>query len=386
MYLHEFQTKALFSEYGITVLPHTVVRSLEELRALDLKEAILKIQVHAGGRGKAGGIVHAKSPNEIIEGAKRLFGMRLVNAQTGPEGICVDTLLVDTPARFSHEYYLAVILDRKEACARVIASKEGGVDIEETAKSAPDKIITEKVGDSKKLHHFQYMRLVAFLGLQQHQKEAIQTIQGLVEAFFDLEALLLEINPLVLTEDHRLVALDAKAQIDDNCLFRHKRLSEMRDLSQLSQAEREAMKHDLQYVALPGTIGCMVNGAGLAMATMDLIHYWGGEPANFLDVGGSATIEKVREGFLILFQDPSISAILVNIFGGIMDCRIIAEALLLALSTVTCSVPIVVRMEGTHVDAARKMLSDSRAAIYTATSLNDAAKYVVEASRGHIRQ
>ena len=354
------------------------VDALHELmRKKMLSEAVLKIQVHAGGRGKAGGIIYAKTPDEIVQAGKRLIGMKIQTAQTGPDGVIAHKVMVDTPVAFVKEYYLAVVLDRKAASATLIASKEGGVEIEEVAKNSPDKILREKVPDCRSLRQFQLSRIVEFLGLQNCKKQAEDVIQKMVKLFFELDALLVEINPLVLTSTGALVALDAKMQIDDNALFRHPDIQAMYDPTQLSNEEQKANEHDLAYVALPGTIGCIVNGAGLAMATMDLIHYWKGKPANFLDVGGGASKEKVIQGFQILFNDQKVKAILVNIFGGIMDCDIIAQGLLEAVSTSKRKVPVVVRMEGTNVEKARLRIKESGVQVYTADSLDEAAKLVV---------
>lgn len=388
MYLHEYQAKKLLLGYGVPVPNFSVISSLSELEetiALKaLKNAVLKIQVHAGGRGKAGGVLFAKSPQEIKECAKLLLGKQIITAQTGPEGVIAEKLLLDTPVEIAKEFYLAVVLDRKAAAVTVIVSSVGGVEIEELAHSAPEKIVYERVPESQKLHHFQLMHLVKALGLDENaKKEAITIIQGCVDAFFSLDALLIEINPLVLTKAGLLLALDAKIQIDDNALFRQPELATMWDPSQVSKAEQDAKAHDLAYVALDGTIGCIVNGAGLAMATMDLIRFWGGEPANFLDVGGGASQEKVVEGFKILFKDPKVKAVLVNIFGGIMNCEIIAQSLQQAVRELGAHIPVVVRMEGTNVASAKEMLQNSGVTVYSADTLDDAAKRVVEMAHGN---
>lgn len=371
MYLHEYQAKQLLLEYGIRVAPFHVVESLDDVeKAIEhgFKEAVVKIQVHAGGRGKAGGVKRAKNVEEMREHAKALLGMRLVNNQTGPEGVLAEKILLDTPIEFSHEYYLGVIIDRKTATLTVIASREGGMEIEEIARSSPEKIIVEQVPPSGTLHHFQLMRMAKKLGWKEQDAKIIQK---LLKAFVGLDATLIEINPLVETKEG-LIALDAKISIDDNALYRHPRLEAMWDPSQQSRAEQQAHEHELSYIALDGNIGCMVNGAGLAMATMDLIRYWGGNPANFLDVGGSASVEKVAEGFRILFSDPAVQAVLVNIFGGIMNCEIIAEALI----SVGCSKKVVIRMEGTNVESAKKMLAESKLDVIFKDNLDDAAKMV----------
>ncbi len=379
MYLHEYQAKELLLEYGCPIAPFKVAQSMQEVEhalTQGLVEAVVKIQVHAGGRGKAGGVKLAKSPQEIREHAKNLLGMRLVNIQTGPEGVVAKKILLDTPVAFTRQFYLGIIIDRKNGGVSIIASPEGGVEIEEVAQKHPEKIFVERVAPSRKLYHFQLMRLLKNLGWTTAllKEQGSQLIQQLLTAFFELDATLLEINPLVETADG-LVALDAKLSIDDNALYRHPRLAAMWDPFQASSAEVKAHEHELSYVALDGNIGCIVNGAGLAMATMDLIRFWGGKPANFLDVGGSASIDKVAEGFKILFYDPSVKAILVNIFGGIMNCEIIAQALIKAQKEVGYKGHIVLRMEGTNVESAKKMLQDAH--VVTEDSLDEAAKKVV---------
>lgn len=385
MYLHEYQAKQLLSRFGVNVMPFQVVSSLEEVEAIlksGLKTAIVKIQVHAGGRGKAGGVKVAKNPDEIRQAAKALLGMRLVNNQTGSEGIVSEKILLDTPAVINNEYYLAVILDRKKACASVIASPEGGMEIEEVAAKSPEKIFVERVPESGSLRLYQLNRLAKNLGWTGDLKvSGIQCVEGCVKAFFALDATLVEINPLVAT-DSEIVALDAKISVDDNALFRHKALQEMYDPSQVSVGEKKAHEHDLAYVALDGNIGCMVNGAGLAMATMDLIRFWGGNPANFLDVGGGASEDKVIEGFRILFSDPKVKVILVNIFGGIMNCETIARGLIHALKELGEKVPVVVRMEGTNVVSARKLLGSTSLKITTTSSLDEAAKAACQIAKG----
>lgn len=385
MYLHEYQAKGLLREFGVPVLPFHVAGSIDEIeKAIEsgLQEAIIKIQVHAGGRGKAGGVKRAKTPDEIREFGRKLLGMRLVNNQTGPDGVVSEKVLLDTPANIKKEYYLAVILDRKNASASVIASREGGMEIEEIAARSPDKIFVEQVPESGKLRLYQLNRLAKNLGWQGAIREAgIKLITACVKAFFALDATLIEINPLVET-DEALFALDAKISIDDNALFRQKRLASMYDPTQVTLSEQNAHEHDLAYVALDGNIGCMVNGAGLAMATMDLIRFWGGSPANFLDVGGGASVDKVIEGFRILFADPKVKVILVNIFGGIMNCEVIASGLISALKELGKKVPVVVRMEGTNVDSAREILAKSKLDIIPSVNLDEAAKIACQLSKG----
>lgn len=383
MYLHEFQAKQLFSKYGVPVAPFSVISSLDDLEeailANNLHEAVLKIQVHSGGRGKAGGIRFAKNRQEMQEHARALLGMRVVTTQTGPEGVVAEKVLLDTPIACDKEYYLAVCIDRLLGSACVIASSEGGMDIEEIAEKRPEKIMVEKIPDNRKLYRFQLLRLAKFLGWKVEEWEAgFQVIIGCVKAFFDSDAVLVEINPLASTSNGSFVALDAKIQIDDNALFRQKALESLWDPNQVSERERKAREHDLAYVSLDGSIGCIVNGAGLAMATMDLIRFWGGEPANFLDVGGGATEEKIVEGFSLLFSDEKVNAVLVNIFGGIMNCATIASALDRAVKKENYKKPIVVRMEGTNVDKAREMLTNSELNVIFAANLDEAARTVVK--------
>ncbi len=383
MYLHEYQAKELLLEFGVPTSAFKVAESVEEVEkyiAEGLVEAIVKIQVHAGGRGKAGGIKRAQNPEELKKHAKELLGMRLVNIQTGPEGVVAKKILLDTPVAFSREFYLGIIIDRKNGCVSIIASSEGGMEIEEVAAKSPEKIFVEKVPQSGRLYQFQLERLAKNLGWAGTLKEkGILLIKQLLKAFFALDATLVEINPLVETKDG-LSALDAKISIDDNALFRHARLAAMWDPYQVSASEVQAHEHDLSYVALDGNIGCIVNGAGLAMATMDIIRFWGGKPANFLDVGGSASVDKVAEGFKILFLDPSVKAILVNIFGGIMNCEIIAQALMKAQNEVGYKGHIVLRMEGTNVESAKKMLANAH--VVTEDSLDEAAKKVCALAGG----
>ncbi len=384
MYLHEYQAKALLAEFGIPVAPNSVVSSMQEVEALirgGLTEAVCKIQVHAGGRGKGGGIKVASSAQEIRDHAKNLLGMRLINNQTGPDGVIAEKLLLDSVVEFTREFYLGIIIDRKQASVSIIASREGGVEIEEVAKKSPEKILVERVPPSKKLYHFQLLRLAKALGWAGLHKEAgITLIKNLLNAFYKLDATLLEINPLV-EINTGFIALDAKVNIDDNALIRQERLKSMWDPSQESISEQRAHEHDLSWVALDGNIGCMVNGAGLAMATMDLIKFWGGEPANFLDVGGSATYEKVVEGFKILFQEKNVQAVLVNIFGGIMNCEIIAKALIDVLELNAFVKPVVLRMEGTNQDGAKAMIREANLGIIVQDSLDEAAKKVCDLCR-----
>jgi succinyl-CoA synthetase beta subunit len=387
MDLYEYQAKELFRRWGIPVPTCYLASSLEEVQALlertGWEEAVLKIQVHAGGRGKAGGIRHAKDQNGIRQAAQALLGFRFTSPQTGPEGIIADKILLDTPVAIRKEYYLAVVLDRTVGAASLIASPAGGMDIEEIAVRHPSQLLVETVPEEGALWSFQLRRIAAFMGWHDAQEEqGIHIVRALVAGFFESEALITEINPLVETRDGELLALDAKMSVDDDALFRHPDLIVLDDPSQLTGAEQRARALGLAYVSLAGNIGCMVNGAGLAMATMDLIRVHGGEPANFLDVGGGASEEKVTEGFSLLLADPGVSAILVNIFGGIMNCETIARALRAAVMKGPRTLPIVLHMEGTNVDAARALLAASDQAIHSVEGLDEAALLAVTLARG----
>jgi succinyl-CoA synthetase beta subunit len=383
MELHEYQAKKLLEKQQIPSLPFFIVESVEEaekiVRENNLQEAAVKIQVHAGGRGKAGGIKLARTPLEIIEAVKQLLGMKIVNRQTGPDGIVARKVMITGITSITKEYYLGVVIDRKNASTSLIASPAGGIDIEEVAKNTPDKILVEKVFKYQPIRSFQLARICKFLGWQGDiQKQGLKIIEGLISAFFAYDAELLEINPLIETEDRQLIALDAKLSIDDNALFRQKEIANMYDTTQRTDFEVEAQKFELAYVGLDGNIGCMVNGAGLAMATMDLIRLKGGEPANFLDVGGGASLDKVSAGFKILLKDPHVKAILINIFGGIMNCETIALAVKQVVEEVGLNHPLVIRMEGTNVEAAKKIIASLTCPIIMADTLDDAAEKVVE--------
>jgi succinyl-CoA synthetase beta subunit len=387
MNVHEYQAKKVLEQYG-TPIPAFAVASneaevLHAIKHLGLKEAVIKIQVHAGGRGKAGGVKFAKSPEEILRVAKSLIGMKLVNNQTGSEGVIAHKILLSKPIDIKKEYYIAALIDRDRAEPILIASREGGMEIEEVAAKHPDKILKTPIELDGRVRSFRKVRLCKFMGWEgELAKEGGLIIDALAKAFIETDAALLEINPLVEDAAGHLFALDAKLTLDDNALFRHKELAAFYDPSQESKNEVEAKKYDLAFIALDGTIGCMVNGAGLAMATMDIIHYYGGTPANFLDVGGGASMEKVAEGFKILLSDPKIEAILVNIFGGIMNCKTLAEGILSAAKQLTLRVPLVVRMEGTNVEEGKALLHASKLPIITADNLAEAAEKVVKASLG----
>lgn len=397
MHLHEYQAKKLLSPYGIPVGSFEVIADLQDISsALDrllLKDsAVLKIQVHAGGRKKAGGVRIAKNRQEILSFAKDLLGMKMINLQTGPQGVIAKQILLTAPASIQQEFYVAIILDREQAANVLILSKEGGIDIEETAVKSPEKIYKVFLPLSGKLPHFRLFAAAKFLGFQGTEAEKfIQILEGLIKAFIAFDALIIEINPLVLTMQKEFLALDIKMSVDDNALYRHPELALLYDSSQLSFYEAKAKEHDLAYVSLDGDIGCLVNGAGLAMATVDIIGHYGGKPANFLDVGGSASAEKIAEGFKLLLSDPKVKAILVNIFGGIMNCATLAEGIIFAAKQMAVKIPLIIRLVGTNADKGKKMLQESDLNIIPADQLEEAAKKAVfaakeEALGGHSSQ
>lgn len=391
MDLHEYQAKAILIEYGVPVQKPFMVFDLTDIpKALEHfkhKTIVAKVQVHAGGRGKAGGVKLIKEEKDKKHLLEKLLTMRVVTKQTGEEGLPSSGVLITEACDIEKEYYMACLIDRKLGCPMLIASKEGGMDIEELAHSRPEAILKIPFSYDGQLHPFQLRKLKSFMGWNAPYFEAgLEIAKNICKAFIEIDASLLEINPLVLTKQHEVMALDAKISIDDNALFRHKGYADFFDPTQLPKSEVEAKAHDLSYVALKGNIGCMVNGAGLAMATMDIIDYYGGKPANFLDVGGSATKEKVAQGFKIILSDPSVKAILVNIFGGIMNCATIAEGVIAAAKEMDIKIPIVVRLEGTNVEEGKRLIQESAIRIISAKDLDDAAKKAVEASCGNFDQ
>lgn len=386
MDIHEFQAKEILRRYGVLVPDFAVVSSPDEVEKIaelmGLDQAVLKVQVHAGGRGKAGGVKIAKSRKEMLEVSRTLLGMKIVNAQTGAKGIIARQVLVSELIDIKHEYYVGAVIDRKKAQAMLILSPEGGMDIEEVAVKHPTKILTVPIAADGALRNYNLLRILSFMkwaGKQAEQGKAV--VQAIAKAFVETDASLIEINPLVETAQGDLVAADAKFSIDDNALFRHPELAAFYDPAQLTPEEVQAKLYDLAYVALDGDVGCMVNGAGLAMATMDIIHLHGGAPANFLDVGGGASQEKVAAGFKIILADPKVKAILVNIFGGIMNCETLAGGIIEAAKELQVGVPLVVRMEGTNVEKGKQMLEQSGLAIVIAKTLTDAAEKVVKAAK-----
>jgi succinyl-CoA synthetase beta subunit len=384
MNIHEYQAKAVLSRFGVAVPRGMPALSVDEAVAaaeqLGGPVWVVKAQIHAGGRGKGGGVKVVKSIDAVKAEAERMLGMQLVTHQTGPQGKQVSRLYVEDGSAIARELYLSCLVDRATSRIAFIASTEGGMDIEEVAREAPEKILT--VGVDPAAGYSPYVgRDIAFaLKLEGDQvKQCVKLVGDLYRAFVDKDMSLLEINPLVVTQDGKLVCLDAKMNFDDNALERHKDILELRDLSEEDDKEIEASRHDLSYIALDGTIGCMVNGAGLAMATMDIIKLYGSEPANFLDVGGGATTEKVTAAFKIITSDPNVEGILVNIFGGIMRCDVIAEGVVTAVREVGLEVPLVVRLEGTNVEQGKSILANSGLNVIAADNLDDAARKIVAA-------
>lgn len=384
MNLHEYQAKAVLAKFGIQVPKGQPASSVQEVlvatQSLGGSVWVVKAQVHAGGRGKAGGVKVLKSREEVEKFAKGLLGTRLVTHQTGPSGQPVNQLYVEAPSDIAREIYLACLLDRGLERVIFIASAEGGMDIEEVAEKHPEKIFKTAVEPSVGLQPYQCREFAFTLGMNDKQAAQLTKLMlALYEAYTSCDLAMLEINPLVVTKAGDLLVLDAKVQVDDNALYRQKELEALRDASQDDAKETRAREHDINYVALEGNIGCMVNGAGLAMATMDLIKLHGGQPANFLDVGGGATAERVSEAFKIILSDPNVKAILINIFGGIVRCDLIAEGIIQAVKEVKVGIPVVVRLEGTNVEKGREMLKTSGLKVIAAENLTDAAKQVVAA-------
>ena len=387
MNVHEYQAKALLRDFGVAVPPGrlatTPVEAEEAARDLDANAVVIKAQVHAGGRGKAGGIKRAASADEAKRRASEILGMTLRSAQTGPEGKVVHKVYVEAGSSIARELYLGIVLDRAEEQIAVIASTEGGVEIEEVAARSPDAIITVTVDPNVGLQPYQVRRVGFGLGLDIDQVKQLQTfLGGLYHLFVEKDASLAEINPLVVTEGGELVALDAKLNFDDNALYRQLEIAALRDPQEEDPREREAREIDLAYVGLDGDIGCMVNGAGLAMATLDMIQHCGGRPANFLDAGGTADKEKVKEAFKLILRDSNVKAILVNIFGGIVRCDLIAEGVAAAAAELGLEVPLVVRLQGTNAEQGRRILADSGLDITSAETLREAGEKAVAAVRG----
>ena len=387
MNIHEYQAKELLAKYGVSVPKGAVAFTAEEAAAAarDLGGPVwvVKAQVHAGGRGKGGGIKVVRSVEEAVDAARAILGMTLITPQTGAQGRLVRRVYIEEGCDIARELYLGLLVDRGSGRLVMMASTEGGMEIEEVATRTPEKIIKVTIDPATGMMPFQARQLAFGLGLRgKETRPATQLMIGAYMAFMDTDASLIEINPLVVTTEGAVMALDAKLNFDDNALFRHKDVAALRDSDEEDPAEREATEHDLNYIKLDGSIGCLVNGAGLAMATMDIIKLHDCAPANFLDVGGDAPKERVREAFKIILSDPKVEAILVNIFGGIMRCDVIAEGIIAAAKEIGLKVPLVVRLEGTNVDLGKKLLAESGLAIVSADDLGEAAGAVAAAVKG----
>lgn len=383
MNIHEYQGKEILRKYGVAVPNGKVAFSPDEAvkvaKELGSNVTVVKAQIHAGGRGKAGGVKIAKNLDEVRTYAKELLGKILVTHQTGPEGKEVKRLYIEEGSDIQKEYYLSLVLDRATSRVTMMGSEEGGMDIEEVAEQSPEKIFKEVIDPVIGLTGFQARRMAFNMNIPANLVgKAVKLMLGLYQAFVDKDASIVEINPLVVTGQGDVMALDAKFNFDANALYRHKDIVELRDFDEEDPKEIEASKYDLSYISLDGNIGCMVNGAGLAMATMDTISYYGGSPANFLDVGGGATAEKVTEAFKIILSDPHVKGIFVNIFGGIMKCNIIAEGVVTAAKEIGLAVPLVVRLEGTNVELGKEILNASGLNIVAADSMADGAQKIVE--------
>lgn len=382
MNIHEYQGKEVLKKYGVAVpngkVAYTTEEAVEAAASLGTPVVVVKAQIHAGGRGKAGGVKVAKSLDEVRSHAGEILGKTLVTHQTGPEGKVVKRLLIEEGCQIVKEYYIGIVVDRGTGRVVMMASEEGGTEIEEVAASHPDKIFKEIIDPAVGLQTFQARKLAYSIGIPAELvNKAVKFMQALYLAFMDKDCSIAEINPLVVTADGNVMALDAKLNFDSNALFRHKNIQELRDLDEEDEKEIEASRYDLSYIALDGNIGCMVNGAGLAMATMDIIKYYGGEPANFLDVGGGATAEKVAEAFKIILSDDKVNGIFVNIFGGIMRCDVIAAGVVEAVRQLGLTKPLVVRLEGTNVALGKQLLAGSGLNIVAADSMADGARKIV---------
>jgi succinyl-CoA synthetase beta subunit len=387
MKIHEYQGKEIFRKYGVPTprgFPaFGVDEAVDAAKKLGGGVWVVKAQIHAGGRGKGGGVKVARSLDEVRERAKQILGMQLVTHQTGPQGQKVRRLLVEEGADIKKELYVGMVVDRGSQRVVLMASSEGGMDIEEVAAHTPEKIHKVSIDPAQGLADADADQIALGIGIPQSAlAQGRALFKALYKCFWETDASLVEVNPLIVTGQNQVIALDSKINFDDNALFRHPELAALRDLDEEDPAEVEASKHDLNYIQLEGDIGCLVNGAGLAMATMDIIKFYGGSPANFLDVGGGATTEKVTEAFKIMLKTPALKAILVNIFGGIMRCDVIAQALVDASKAVSLRVPLVVRLEGTNVELGKQILADSKLPIISASNMADAAEKVVKAAKG----
>jgi len=389
MNIHEYQGKQIFREAGVPVPEgypaFTVDEAVNVAEKIGTLPVMVKAQIHAGGRGKGGGVKIARSIEEVREHAQNILGMNLVTHQTGPGGKLVQRLLVESASNIASEFYAGIVLDRSLSKFCFMVSTEGGMEIEKVAEETPERIFKVWIEPGADLEPFQARQLAFALGMEGTQiRSAVKTFMNLWNVFRDKDCSLMEINPLIVTVENEVIAVDAKINFDGNALYKHSDIAEMQDLTEEEPSEVEAKKYNLNYIKLDGTVGCMVNGAGLAMGTMDIIKLYGGEPANFLDVGGVANAETVAHGFEIILSDPNVNAILINIFGGIVRCDRVAQGVIDAMGKIEVSVPVVVRLEGTNAKAARQLFADSPLEFIVANSLEDAAEKVVKASKGEI--
>ena len=382
MNIHEYQAKKILKEFGAKVpegfIGYSVDEIIDKAKSLTTKKYVLKAQIHAGGRGKAGGVKILNNLDDLNKAAKELLGKVLVTKQTGPQGIKVKRLYVEESTNIEKEFYLSCLVDRATSKIAFISSDQGGMEVEEVAKKSPDKIITTKVDFKEDISAEDCQKIISIFKFKEHSnKEAIDLVKSIYKTFINTDASMIEINPLILTKEDKIVCLDAKINFDDNALFRHPEIANLRDLNEEDPIEIEASKHDLSYIKLDGSIGCMVNGAGLAMATMDIIKLYGQEPANFLDVGGGASKEKVSAALKIILSDKSVKGILINIFGGIMRCDVLAQGVVNAAKEININVPIVVRLVGTNFKEGKTILDNSGLKLISAEDLDDAAKKII---------
>ena len=386
MNIHEHQAKKILKKYGVPVpegiFALTVNELIEKAKSLKTEKFVLKAQIHAGGRGKAGGIKILNNISELTKASRELLGKKLITPQTGPEGREVKRLYVEVSSNIDKEFYLSCLVDRASSKIAFISSDQGGMDIEEVANKTPEKIITTKIDISDNILDSDCEKIIEIFSLNNDaKKQAILLIKSIYKMFISTDASMIEVNPLILTKEEKIICLDAKVNFDDNALFKHPDIVELRDLNEEDPTEIEASKHDLSYIKLNGNIGCMVNGAGLAMATMDIIKLYGEEPANFLDVGGGASKEKVSAALKIILLDKNVKGILINIFGGIMRCDVLAQGVVEAVKETNLSVPLVVRLAGTNVELGKEILKKSNLKIISANNLSEAAKKIIEATK-----
>ena len=386
MNIHEHQAKDILREFEVPVPKGVVVYNIKEIdqkiKILNTKNFVIKAQIHAGGRGKAGGIKLVKTNDDLIKEATSMLGKTLITKQTGPRGKVVKRLYIEEVSKIKKEFYLSCLVDRASAKIAFISSTEGGVDIEKVAKDNPEKIITTKIGLTNEVNETNVEKIIKIFQLDQRQKiQAKKLVNSIFQLLIKKDANLIEVNPLIITKDDNLLCLDAKINFDDNALYRHPDIASLKDPNEEDPIETEARKHELSYIKLDGTIGCMVNGAGLAMATLDIIKLYGAEPANFLDVGGGASKKKVSAAFKIILSDRNVKGILINIFGGIMRCDVLAQGVVEAAKETNLSVPLVVRLAGTNVELGKEILKKSNIKIISANNLSDAAKKIIDATK-----